>query len=51
MWPFSIARGRALAEQMQISRPTLREAVKVLQDSGLHIGPIPLDGPNICGMA
>src|SRR5687767_15978498 len=26
---------RALAEQMQISRPTLREAVKVLQDSGL----------------
>lgn len=26
---------RALAEQMQISRPTLREAVKVLSDSGL----------------
>ena len=26
---------RALAEQMQISRPTLREAVKVLVDSGL----------------
>jgi GntR family transcriptional repressor for pyruvate dehydrogenase complex len=26
---------RALADQMQISRPTLREAVKVLQDSGL----------------
>jgi DNA-binding FadR family transcriptional regulator len=26
---------RALAEQMQISRPTLREAVKVLHDSGL----------------
>ncbi|HVL95873.1 MAG TPA: FCD domain-containing protein [Solirubrobacteraceae bacterium] len=26
---------RALAEQMQISRPTLREAVKVLADSGL----------------
>ncbi len=26
---------RALAEQMHISRPTLREAVKVLQDSGL----------------
>lgn len=26
---------RALAEQMQISRPTLREAVKILQDSGL----------------
>jgi GntR family transcriptional regulator, transcriptional repressor for pyruvate dehydrogenase complex len=26
---------RSLAEQMQISRPTLREAVKVLQDSGL----------------
>ena len=26
---------RALAEQMQISRPTLREAVRVLQDSGL----------------
>jgi GntR family transcriptional regulator, transcriptional repressor for pyruvate dehydrogenase complex len=26
---------RALAEQMEISRPTLREAVKILQDSGL----------------
>lgn len=26
---------RALAEQMEISRPTLREAIKVLQDSGL----------------
>ena len=26
---------RALADQMQISRPTLREAVKVLQESGL----------------
>src|SRR5689334_4940526 len=26
---------RALAEQMRISRPTLREAVRVLQDSGL----------------
>jgi DNA-binding FadR family transcriptional regulator len=26
---------RALADQMQISRPTLREAVKVLHDSGL----------------
>jgi DNA-binding FadR family transcriptional regulator len=26
---------RALADQMQISRPTLREAIKVLQDSGL----------------
>ncbi len=26
---------RALADQMRISRPTLREAVKVLQDSGL----------------
>jgi DNA-binding FadR family transcriptional regulator len=26
---------RALADQMRISRPTLREAIKVLQDSGL----------------